>query len=274
MGGEYDRIEKEWNGKGYFMRILAIGDIVGLSALSYVTDKLWALRRDYKIDFTVANGENVCEIHGIGTEEAKALLSAGVDVITLGNHVWNRKDIASFLDSSSEIVRPCNYPATNPGNGYTILNVNGWRVLCMNASGCVYMEPLNSPFEAVDRILEREKGNYDLSLLDFHAEATSEKLAMGYHLDGRVDIVFGTHTHVQTADEKILPNGTGYITDLGMTGPADGILGTERECVIRKFLTKMPQKFLMATGEIVGNGAIFEYDTDRKRITAVERIVF
>ena len=256
------------------MRILAIGDIVGLSALEYLKDRLWTLRREYRIDFVLANGENVCEIHGIGAEEAKALLSYGVDLITLGNHVWNRRDIGAFLDNSSEIIRPCNYPAGNPGNGYTILNVNGWRVLCINASGCVYMEPLNSPFEAVDRILEREKGNYDLSLLDFHAEATSEKLAMGYYLDGRVDIVFGTHTHVPTADEKVLPQGTGYITDLGMTGPADGILGTEKECVIRKFLTKMPQKFQMAEGEIVGNGAIFEYDTSTKKVISVQRLVF
>ncbi len=256
------------------MRILAIGDIVGLSALEYLKDRLWGLRRTYKIDFAVANGENVCEIHGIGAEEAKELLAAGVDLITLGNHVWNRKDIGAFLDSSAEIIRPCNYPSCNPGNGYTILSIGGWRLLCVNASGCVYMEPLNSPFEAVDRILEREKGNYDLSLLDFHAEATSEKLAMGYYLDGRVDIVFGTHTHVPTADEKILPKGTGYITDLGMTGPSDGILGTEKECVIRKFLTKMPQKFQMAEGPIVGNGAIFDYDTNKKQVTSIERIVF
>lgn len=256
------------------MRILAIGDIVGLSALEYLKDRLWTLRREYRIDFVLANGENVCDIHGIGAEEAKVLLSYGVDLITLGNHVWNRRDIGAFLDSSSEIIRPCNYPAGNPGNGYTILNANGWRLLCINASGCVYMEPLNSPFEAVDRILEREKGNYDLSLLDFHAEATSEKLAMGYYLDGRVDIVFGTHTHVPTADERILPKGTGYITDLGMTGPADGILGTEKECVIRKFLTKMPQRFQMAEGEIVGNGAIFAYDTNTKKVISVERLVF
>ncbi len=256
------------------MKILAIGDIVGLAALEYVKVQLWRLRREKCIDFVVANGENVCEIHGIGADEARALLSYGVDLITLGNHVWNRKDIGPFLESSEEIIRPCNYPSGNPGNGYTILNVNGWRVLCINASGCVYMEPLNSPFEAVDRILEREKGNYDLSLLDFHAEATSEKLAMGYYFDGRIDVIFGTHTHVQTADERILPGGTGYITDLGMTGPADGILGTERECVIRKFLTKMPQKFQMAEGSVVGNGAIFEYDTDKKRVISVERILF
>ena len=256
------------------MRILAIGDIVGLSALSYVTDRLWALRREYKIDFTVANGENVCEIHGIGTEEAKALLSAGVDVITLGNHVWNRKDIVSFLDSSSEIVRPCNYPAANPGNGYTILNVNGWRVLCMNASGCVYMDPLNSPFEAVDRILEREKGSYDLSLLDFHAEATSEKLAMGYYLDGRVDIVFGTHTHVQTADEKILPKGTGYITDLGMCGPQNGILGTDADAVIHRFRTMMPTRFSVADGPVSAQGVIFDVDEGAGKVRKVTRVSF
>ncbi len=256
------------------MRILAIGDIVGLATIEYLREKLWRLRKEQNIDFVVANGENVCEIHGIGADEAKELLSLGVDLITSGNHVWSRRDIGAFLDNSHEMIRPCNYPAGNPGNGYTVLNVNGWRLLCMNAMGCVYMESLASPFEAVDRILEREKGNFDLSLLDFHAEATSEKLAMGYYFDGRIDIIFGTHTHVQTADERILPKGTGYITDLGMTGPSNGILGTAKDCIIQRFLTKMPQRFLMADGEIVGNGAIFEYDANKNQVTSVTRIQF
>ncbi|MBO5305591.1 MAG: YmdB family metallophosphoesterase [Clostridia bacterium] len=256
------------------MRILAIGDIVGLATIEYLRERLWKLRGEHKIDFVVANGENVCDIHGIGADEAGELLSLGIDLITSGNHVWSRKSIGAFLDNTKEMIRPCNYPAGTPGDGYTILNVSGFRVLCINAMGCVYMEPLASPFETVDRILAREKENYDLSLLDFHAEATSEKLAMGYYFDGRIDIIFGTHTHIQTADERILPNGTGYITDLGMTGPSDGILGTEKNCIIERFLTKMPQKFLMAEGAIVGNGAIFEYDTNQSRVTSVKRICF
>lgn len=256
------------------MKIFAIGDIVGYATIAYLKEKLWTLRREQKIDFVVANGENTCDIHGIGAEEAKELLSLGIDLITTGNHVWSRKDIGAFLDVSEEIIRPCNYPAGTPGSGYTILNVNGWRILGINAMGCVYMEALASPFETVERILEREKGNYDISLLDFHAEATSEKLAMGYYFDGKIDIIFGTHTHVQTADERILPEGTGYITDLGMTGPTDGVLGTEKTCVIRKFLTKMPQKFLMAEGNIMGSGAIFDYDTSARRVISVKRLQF
>lgn len=256
------------------MRILAIGDIVGYTAIEYLRKNLWALRDKQHINFVVANGENACDIHGIGEEEAKDILSVGVDLITSGNHVWSRKNIGPFLENSEEMIRPCNYPAETPGSGYAIRKVDGYRLLCINAMGSVYMEALNSPFEAVDRILEREKGNYDLSLLDFHAEATSEKLAMGYYFDGRIDMIFGTHTHIQTADERILPHGTGYITDLGMTGPSDGILGTEKDCILRRFLTKMPQKFLMAEGEVVGNGAIFDYDTNARKVTAVERIVF
>ncbi len=262
------------SGRKKYMRILAIGDIVGFATIEYLRKNLWGLRKEKQIDFVVANGENVCDIHGIGEEEAKELLSLGVDLITSGNHVWSRKSIGVFLDNTKEMIRPCNYPAGTFGSGYTILNINGFRLLCINAMGCVYMEPLASPFEAVDHILAREKGNYDISLLDFHAEATSEKLAMGYYFDGRIDIIFGTHTHIQTADERILPKGTGYITDLGMTGPSDGILGTEKSCVIQRFLTKMPQKFLMAEGEIVGNGAIFEYDTNQNKVISVTRIRF
>ena len=226
------------------------------------------------VDFVVANGENVSEIHGITADDADALFDCGIDFITTGNHVFRAKSVEALLESSSDIIRPANYPASCPGVGYSIKNVNGWRLLCMNVMGVVYLESLNSPFETVDRILERERGNYDLSLLDIHAEATSEKLALARYFDGRINIIFGTHTHVPTADAQILPRGTGYITDLGMSGPTDGILGTAAEPVIKKFLTKMPQRFTVAEGAVAVTGALFTIDTDTRRVMKVERVEF
>lgn len=256
------------------MRILAIGDIVGLSTLEYIKERLWRVRSENSIDLTVANGENTNDIHGLGADEAEALLSYGVDVITGGNHTFSRKDIYSFLEGSSEVIRPCNYPPTAPGNGYSILNVNGYRVLVINVLGTAFMEPLASPIESVQRILERENGAFDISILDIHAESTSEKLAIAYYFDGKINVIFGTHTHVETADEKILLNGSGYITDLGMTGPCEGILGVDRECIINRYITHLPQKFNIAGGKIEGHGAIFDVDESSGRVRSVKRIVF
>ena len=254
------------------MRILAIGDIVGNAATDFVSSKLWGLRRELGVDFVVANGENACDIKGIRREQAQMLLDGGVDVITTGNHAWGQRDIYSFLDDDSRIIRPANFPGRAPGNGYTVVEANGYRLLCKNAQGTALMDSLDSPFEAVDKILDRESGRYDFSILDFHAEATSEKIAMGYYLDGRVNIVFGTHTHVQTADGKVLPKGTGYITDIGMTGPEDGILGAAAGPVIEKFLTRMPTRFSVAQGEVHLWGTVFELDTKSGRVTSVEGI--
>ena len=256
------------------MRILALGDIVGLKAVEYLREKLWAFRKENKIDFVVANGENVNDIFGLGLDEAKELLGCGVDVITTGNHVWGRRDIYDFLDSSENIIRPANYPKGAPGSGYTVINVDGFKLLVINALGTVFMDSLTSPFEAVEAVLAREEGNFDIALLDIHAEATSEKLAMGYHFDGRINAVFGTHTHVQTADERILPLGSGYITDLGMTGPADGILGVDKETVLYRFLTKMPKRYTVALGDIEAQGAIFDIDPFAKKTLSVTRVKF
>ncbi len=254
------------------MRIFAIGDIVGTRATDFVKSRLWELRSSLGAELVVANGENAYEIRGIRREQAQELLECGVDVITTGNHVWGQRDIYSFLDDEPRIIRPANFPGRTPGNGYTVVDAKGYRILCMNAQGTALMEPLDSPFEAVDKILAREAGNYDFSLLDFHAEATSEKIAMGYYLDGRVNMVFGTHTHVQTSDAKVLTGGTGYITDIGMTGPDNGILGAAREPVMEKFLTHMPTKFSVADGEIRLQGALFELDTQSGRVTSVKAI--
>ena len=257
------------------MRILALGDIVGHVAIDYLAEKLWAFRSQNKIDFCVANGENATEIRGISAADAEKILDTGVDLITLGNHAFGMKDIYSYLDANEHcIIRPANYPTDAPGVGYTVCDVNGWRVLCINVSGRVYLDPLASPFDTVDRILEREDGRYDLALLDIHAEATSEKLAIGRYFDGRVQVMFGTHTHVPTADEQILPLGSGYITDLGMCGPTNGILGTDADAVIHRFRTMMPTRFSVADGTVQAQGVIFDVDEGAGRVRSVKRVSF
>ena len=258
------------------MKILTIGDVVGRRAIEYLSGKLRKTAAALGADLVVCNGENASEIHGLALRDAEALLDCGVDLITLGNHAFGSRDIYSYLDDNTDrIIRPANYPAACPGVGYTTIEVSGLKILCMNLSGTAFMDPLDNPFTVVDRMLERERGSYDIALLDFHAEATSEKLAMGYHLDGRVQIVFGTHTHVPTADTRVLRGGTGYVTDLGMTGPTNGILGTDAEAVLYKMRTRMPARFSVADGPITAQGALFTLE-DKKpyRCLKVERVEF
>ena len=256
------------------MKILALGDVVGRQAVAYLEKNLWNARSCYGADIVTVNGENASDIYGIDESDAKALLSAGTDVITLGNHAFGKKDIFSMLSDSNAIIRPANYPPLTPGGGYTIINICGWRVLCINVLGTVMMESLACPFATVDKILEREKGNYDVSIMDLHAESTSEKIAIGRYFDGRINVIFGTHTHVQTADEQILPHGSGYITDLGMTGPVNSVIGSEVDAVIERMRTKITSRFTVADGEIRAHGALFDLDTDTKKVTSVKRIVF
>lgn len=258
------------------MKILAIGDVVGRRSIEYLSERLMRAASKLGADFVVCNGENASEIHGLSRTDAEALLDCGVDLITLGNHAFGSRDIYTFLDDNTDrIIRPANYPAACPGVGYTLREVSGLRILCMNLSGTAFMDPLDNPFTVVDRILDREKGEYDIALLDFHAEATSEKLAMGYHLDGRVQIVFGTHTHVPTADGRVLPCGTGYITDLGMTGPTNSILGTDAEAVLYKMRTHMPTRFTVADGEIRAQAVLFTLEDQAPyRCVKVERVTF
>ena len=256
------------------MKILAIGDIVGTKSIDYLKACLWDIRRKYDIDLVVANGENATDIHGLSAPDAEDILSAGVDLITLGNHAFGRRDICPLLGDSNCIIRPANYPPLAPGGGYTLLDVCGWRALCINIMGTALMDALACPFATVDRILERERGNYDFALMDIHAEATSEKIALARYFDGRIAVMFGTHTHVQTADEQILPKGSGYITDLGMTGPVNGVIGTDADAVIEKMRTKMPVRFRVADGEIAAMGAIFTVNTDTGLVTEVKRIRF
>ena len=256
------------------MKILALGDVVGGEAIELLHQKLWNVRRQHRIDFVIANGENATEIRGLCARDAHKLLDCGIDVITLGNHAFGMRDIYPLLDSTDRIVRPANYPPEAPGCGYTIADANGYRALCINVSGCALLEPLASPFDTVDRILEREAGKFDFAILDIHAEATSEKLAMGYYFDGRISIMFGTHTHVPTADERVLPKGSGYITDLGMCGPKESIIGTDVQAVIRKFRTHLPTHFTVASGPVMAQGAIFDLDPDSGKVKSVTRIHF
>lgn len=256
------------------MRILAIGDIVGNATISYLKTNLsWYIKQN-KIDFVIANAENATEIKGLSSSDADELFKLGIDFITLGNHAFGKRDIYDYLDSHNNIIRPANYPAMSPGNGYSIINISGYKILCINVLGVVYLNSLNSPFEAVEKILDREEGKYDFAILDIHAEATSEKQALAYFFDGKISIIFGTHTHVQTADARILPNGSGYITDLGMSGPINGILGTRADLIIDKFRTQMPQRFTIADGEVKICGAVFDLDTSSGKVTSVFNITF
>ena len=252
------------------MRILALGDIVGPATVELLGKTLWNYRKENKIDFVIANGENASKGNGLDADAAKTILDYGVDVITGGNHIWQKNSLREFLDSSKNIVRPLNFPSTSAGNGYTIVDCQGYKILVMNVSGTIYMESLACPFDSVEKVLEKEKGEYDISLLDIHAETTSEKYALARYFDGKINGIFGTHTHVQTADEQILPNGTGYITDLGMCGPVNSILGVKSEIIIEKLRTKMPARFEFAEGDIAFKGVIIDFDVQNDKVITKE----
>ena len=231
------------------IRILMIGDVVGRPGRRAVIDNVPGLVRDERINLTIANGENAAGGNGITREVAGELFSAGVEVITMGNHVWNKKEIYNLISREERIIRPCNYPPGAPGAGYGRYETkNGIKVGVINLSGRVFMPDLDCPFRKADEVLPVLRDWSNIILLDFHAEATSEKIAMAYHLEGKVSAVCGTHTHVQTADERVLPGGTAFITDLGMTGPMDSVIGVKKEAVLEKFITQIPKKFEVATG--------------------------
>ena len=253
-------------------KILTLGDIVGAGGTEAIEKKLWEIRNENRIDMVIANGENAATGNGINPETAQRLFRAGVDVITGGNHIFRKSTIHSFLEKEKNIIRPANYPSECPGFGYCIFDMCSYRVLVINLLGTVYMESLENPFSCADKILKNEEGNFDIALLDFHAEATSEKLALARYLDGRISCFFGTHTHVQTSDEKVLAGGTGYITDLGMCGVEDSVLGVKSDIIIRRFLTKMPQKHEEAEGEARICGCIFTVCVENGKCVEVERI--
>lgn len=255
------------------MRILAIGDINGQDGREYIYNNLGRIRNKYKIDFCIANGENSADPNGITRDIASSLTSCGVDVITMGNHTFDNKESALVLEENSHIIRPLNYPPEAEGVGYSITDLGYARVAVINLIGRTGMSPADCPFHAVEKLLP--KLDAEVVVVDIHAEATSEKMAMAHFLDGKVSAVFGTHTHVQTADERILPRGTGFICDLGMTGVEDSILGVDKNIIIDFYYNPTRRyRFEKATGEVWFNGCIFDIDTKTGKATAVERLRF
>jgi len=252
--------------------LLTIGDIVGNPGRKVVKELLPKIRKDYSVDMVIANGENSAGGFGITYTVAQELYSYGVDVITMGNHVWSKKEIMSFIDEDNRIIRPANLPKELPGRGSTIVELFNHKVGVINLIGRVFMDPSDSPFDSALKEIEELKDEVDIIVVDFHAEATSEKLAMGWFLDGKANVVFGTHTHVQTADERILPNGTGYITDLGMTGPYNSIIGVEKDIIVKKFVTLIPEKFEIAKGEAQFNAVVFEIDDKTRQVVSIRKI--
>ena len=257
------------------MKILVIGDVTSPSGIEHLKRNLWKFREKWGVDFCVVNGENASFITGISPELAEVLLRSGADCITGGNHTLRNKKAYTYLDDTREILRPLNFGDCAPGRGYTILDCNGYRVMVINAMGNIGIEPtLDNPYPYIDRALERESGKYDLAVLDIHAEATGEKAALGYAYDGKISVVFGTHTHVPTCDEIILPMGTGYISDIGMCGESGGILGMDAQLVVKQLRTRMPIRFEPAKGAPRANGVIFDVNTSNGRVLSIERITF
>lgn len=256
------------------MNILAIGDVVGSVGCKYLRSRLPQLKKLKGIDLVIANGENSADGNGITPASADFLFKSGVDVITAGNHSFRRKESYDFYDECPFLIRPGNFPEkTTPGRGLCIVDMGRVQAAVINIMGTVFMESLNCPFETADRLIEQAKAeNVNIIIVDFHAEATGEKRALGYYLDGRVSAVFGTHTHVPTADETILPNGTGYITDVGMTGTIHSVLGVKTDIIIKKFKEKLPQRFDLANGECKMDCIIFEIDEKTGKTISVERM--
>lgn len=254
------------------MRLLFIGDIVGSAGRHALEALLPGLRERLKPDWVVANGENAAGGKGITEKVARAIYAAGVDVITLGNHTYKHREAYSYLDTEERIVRPANYPKGNPGRGHTVVERDGRRLAVVNLSGSIFLEAARSPFSEVDAVLSELRGRADHVLVDLHAEATSEKVAMGWHLDGRVTACLGTHTHVPTADARVLPGGTAYVTDVGMTGARGGVIGTKRELALERFRTQMPVRFEPADDDPWLNGVVIDAGEDG-RATAIESLL-
>ncbi|MEQ1574850.1 MAG: TIGR00282 family metallophosphoesterase [Vicinamibacterales bacterium] len=257
------------------MKILFIGDIVGKPGRELVRKGLPGLVSEYEIDLTIANAENSANGFGITSDIGHSLLGYGVDVMTSGNHIWDKKEAIEYIATEPRLLRPANYPVGVPGRGsYVAQTGDGRAVGVVNVMGRVFMLNIDDPFAVVLREIEAMRHRTKVIIVDMHAEATSEKMAMGWHLDGKVTAVFGTHTHVQTADERVLPNGTAYLTDAGMTGPHDGIIGMEREPSLARFLNGMPSRFEPATGNPRLNGVVIDADDKTGRATSITRISY
>lgn len=254
------------------MKILAVGDIVGESGLKKASEIIPKLKEENNIDFIIINGENAAGGMGITENLFKKMINVGADVVTMGNHTWGKRDIFKFIDDE-KLIRPANYPKGVVGKGYNIYKCNNKKIGVINLLGRTDMNVLTeNPFIIADEIINKLKHEVDIIIVDFHAEATAEKIAMGHYLDGRAQIIYGTHTHVQTADETILPRGTAYISDIGMTGPINSVIGMEIKASLKRFITTIPERYKIAEGNCLFNACIFEVNDENNRATNITRI--
>jgi metallophosphoesterase (TIGR00282 family) len=254
------------------MNILMIGDIFGESGRAALAKLLPRLKEEHHVDFTVVNIENAASGFGVTPQIARTTLDLGVDVLTSGNHIWDRKEIVEYIGRENLLLRPANYPSGTPGVGSITVKAGPHRVAVLNLMGRVFMSPIDCPFQKADEIVPELRRETPIILVDMHAEATSESVAMGWYLDGRVSAVVGTHRHVQTADERVLPGGTAYITDMGMTGPVDGVIGVDRDLILQRFLTHMPIRFEPAKGPAALCGVVITVDPETGRSTDIRRL--
>lgn len=254
------------------MNILAVGDIVGKVGLQKLKEVLPTLKKEEKIDFVIVNAENAADGMGLTEKMYKEILATGTDCITMGNHTWGKKDIFGFIDEKP-VIRPANYSRNVPGKGYDIYEVKGKKICVINLIGRTSMTVLSdNPFTEAEDIIEKVKSTVDIIIIDFHAEASAEKIALSYFLDGKVTIIFGTHTHVQTADSEIMEKETAYITDIGMTGPKKSVIGMDVEASIKRFLTSLPEKYKTADGEGKFNSCLFEIDEKTNKVVNIRTI--
>ncbi|MGQ9455373.1 MAG: TIGR00282 family metallophosphoesterase [Armatimonadota bacterium] len=255
------------------LRLLFVGDVMGRPGRRALNNLLGALRAQYSIDFIVANGENAAGGLGATQQTANELLESGVDVITLGNHAFANKEMLNYLAVERRALRPANYPPGTPGNEFGVFETSSKKkIAVVNLLGRVFMEPVDCPFRTADAVLGKLQDDVGAVVVDFHAEATSEKQAMGWYLAGRVAAVIGTHTHVQTSDERVLPGGTAYITDAGMTGVMDSVLGLDKTVVVERFLTRLPGRFAVADGTATLQGVLIEINSETRQAISISRI--
>jgi 2',3'-cyclic-nucleotide 2'-phosphodiesterase len=254
------------------MNILMIGDIFGEPGRAALQKLLPRIKDEHRIDFTVVNIENAAAGFGVTPQIARATFDLGVDVLTSGNHIWDRKEIVAFIAKENLLLRPANFPPGTPGVGHVTVKAGPHRVAVLNLMGRVFMHPIDCPFQKADEVVPDLRRDTPIILVDMHAEATSESVAMGWYLDGRVSAVVGTHRHVQTADERILPGGTAYITDVGMTGPTDGVIGVDKDIILQRFLTQMPGRFEPARGPAALSGVVISVDPETGRASDIRRL--
>lgn len=255
------------------MKILFIGDIIGSPGRMAVSELLPPLISKKKIDFVIANCENAAAGFGVTKKNVEELFKARIDVLTSGNHIWNKKEVLEFIGDYERLLRPANYPSTTPGAGSVLIpTATGEYIGVLNVAGRIFMQPIDCPFVTAKHRVDELRKKTNIIIVDIHAEATSEKKALGWYLDGQVSAVLGTHTHVQTADEEVLPQGTAYISDAGMTGPFDSVIGIKKEIIIERFLTQMPNKFDLAKDDIRMQGVIMDIDSTSGKAKSIDRI--